>query len=70
MAKASEPKIKPSSRDDDDYTKITFSPDLTKFKMEKLEDGIVSLMMRRAYDVAASSRGVKVFLNGKRLPVI
>lgn len=31
--------------------------------------GIVSLMTRRAYDVAASTRGVKVYLNGKRLPV-
>ncbi|XP_046659381.1 DNA topoisomerase 2-like isoform X2 [Homalodisca vitripennis] len=69
MAKASEPKIKPCTKDDDDYTKITFSPDLTKFKMDRLDDGIVSLMSRRAYDVAASTRGVKVFLNGKRLPI-
>lgn len=58
MSKASEPKIKPFSSDD--FTKITFSPDLAKFKMEKLDDGIVSLMSRRAYDIAASSRGVKV----------
>ncbi|KAJ8915854.1 hypothetical protein NQ315_004668 [Exocentrus adspersus] len=67
MTKASEPKIKDFSGDD--YTKITFSPDLSKFKMDKLDDGIVGLMSRRAYDVAASTRGVKVFLNGKRLPV-
>ncbi|CAG9816212.1 unnamed protein product [Phaedon cochleariae] len=67
MSKASEPKVKPSSGED--YTKIIFSPDLQKFKMDKLDDGIVSLMSRRAYDVAASSKGVKVFLNGKRLPV-
>lgn len=57
MTKASEPKIKSSS---DDFTKITFSPDLAKFKMEKLDEGIVALMSRRAYDVAASTRGVKV----------
>ncbi|KAJ8956963.1 hypothetical protein NQ317_006734 [Molorchus minor] len=31
--------------------------------MDKLDEGIVSLMSRRAYDVAASTRGVKVFLN-------
>lgn len=67
MTKASEPKIKDFFGDD--YTKITFSPDLDKFKMDKLDDGIVAIMSRRAYDVAASSRGVKVFLNGKRLPV-
>lgn len=67
MTKASDPKIKDSS--ESDYTKITFSPDLSKFKMESLDDDIVSLMTRRAYDVAASTRGVKVFLNGKKLPV-
>lgn len=58
MSKASEPKIKPFFGED--YTKITFSPDLSKFKMDKLDDGIVSLMSRRAYDIAASTRGVKV----------
>ena len=67
MTKASDPKIKDSS--DSDYTKVTFSPDLAKFKMDKLDNDIVSLMSRRAYDIAASTRGVKVYLNGKRLPV-
>lgn len=37
--------------------------------MEKLDDDIVGLMTRRAYDVAASSRGVKVYLNGTRIPI-
>lgn len=67
MGKTSEPKIDQSSKED--YTKITFWPDLKKFKMEKLEDDIVALMRRRAYDVAASTRGVTVYLNGMRLPV-
>lgn len=67
MTKASEPKIKPHSGDD--FTKITFSPDLTKFHMEKLDDDIIALMTRRAYDIAASTRGVKVMLNGERIKV-
>lgn len=67
MAKTSEPKIEPSGKED--FTKITFWPDLKKFKMDKLEDDIVSLMRRRAYDVAASTRGVSVYLNGLKLPV-
>ncbi|RZF39640.1 hypothetical protein LSTR_LSTR001161 [Laodelphax striatellus] len=66
MSKTSEPKIKP---DDDDYTKITFSPDLSKFKMEKLDKDIVDLMSRRACDIAASTGGVKVLLNGKNLQI-
>ena len=48
---------------------MTFKPDLAKFKMTELDDDIVGLMMRRAYDVAGTSGGVKVYLNGKLLPV-
>jgi len=67
MGKASEPRIKDYYGED--FTKVTFSPDLTKFKMQSLDDDIVSLMSRRAYDVAASTKGVKVYLNGSRVPV-
>lgn len=67
MAKSSDPAIKEVKTND--YTKVTFSPDLTKFRMTSLDKDIVDLMSRRAYDVAASTRGVKVYLNGKLLPV-
>lgn len=67
MSKAAEPKI--ADFRGEDYTKITFCPDLRKFKMEKLDEDIVGLMSRRAYDVAASTRGVTVFLNGNKLPI-
>uniref|UniRef100_A0A4W4HGF2 DNA topoisomerase 2 n=1 Tax=Electrophorus electricus TaxID=8005 RepID=A0A4W4HGF2_ELEEL len=67
MTKASEPRIK--FFDGDDFTCVTFQPDLAKFKMEKLDKDIVALLTRRAYDVAGSCRGVKVMLNGKKLPV-
>jgi len=67
MSKTSEPKIKDFSGQE--FTKITFNPDLSKFGMEKIDDDTLSLLSRRAYDIAASAKGVKVFLNGKRLPV-
>lgn len=67
MGKASEPKI--SDAKDSDFTCITFEPDLSKFKMEKLDRDIVDLFTRRAYDIAATSKGVRVVLNGKRLSV-
>ncbi|MEQ2218283.1 DNA topoisomerase 2-beta [Xenoophorus captivus] len=67
MTKTSEPKIK--FFDGEDFTCVTFQPDLAKFKMEKLDKDIVALLTRRAYDVAGSCRGVKVSLNGKKLPV-
>lgn len=67
MTKTTEPKIKDFSGTD--FTRITFSPDLVKFKMERLDEDIVSLMSRRAFDVAASTKGVSVFLNGHKLSV-
>ncbi|XP_068431670.1 DNA topoisomerase 2-beta [Clinocottus analis] len=67
MSKASEPKIK--FFDGEDFTCVTFQPDLSKFQMEKLDKDIVALITRRAYDVAGSCRGVKVTLNGKKLPI-
>lgn len=67
MMKSSDPKVK--LFDGEDFTCVTFQPDLSKFKMEKLDKDIVALLTRRAYDVAGSCKGVKVSLNGKKLPV-
>ena len=67
MGGASEPRIKDFSGDD--FTRVIFSPDLSKFNMQCLDDDIAALMCRRAYDIAASSSGVKVYLNGTKVPV-
>ena len=37
--------------------------------MEVLEEDICKVFKRRAYDMAASVKGVKVFLNGEKLSV-
>jgi DNA topoisomerase-2 len=56
-----------------DFTKVTFAPDLARFKMASLDADIVGLLSRRAYDVAASASchgsPLKVELNGERVPV-
>uniref|UniRef100_A0A8C5WCS0 DNA topoisomerase 2 n=1 Tax=Leptobrachium leishanense TaxID=445787 RepID=A0A8C5WCS0_9ANUR len=67
MLKTTDSKIK--HFDGDDFTCITFQPDLSKFNMEKLDKDTVALLTRRAYDIAGSCKGVKVMLNGKKLPV-
>ncbi|XP_053303052.1 DNA topoisomerase 2-beta isoform X2 [Pleuronectes platessa] len=67
MTKTSDPKVK--FFDGEDFTSVTFQPDLSKFKMEKLDKDIVALLTRRAYDIAGSCKGVKVTLNGKKLPI-
>lgn len=67
MGRAGEHKIR--SFDGDEFTCITFQPDLSKFKMQTLDKDTVAIMTRRAYDIAGATKGVRVFLNGKRLPV-
>lgn len=67
MMTVDDPKIEPA--EGEDFTSITFYPDLTKFEMATLDKDIVDLFTRRAYDVVASSQAVKVFLNGNRLGV-
>ena len=59
-----------SSDTDKDYTKITFEPDLSKFKMKELEDDIINLMKKRVYDVAGTSpTHISVFLNNKKIQI-
>ncbi|XP_014646199.1 PREDICTED: DNA topoisomerase 2-alpha [Ceratotherium simum simum] len=67
MGRAGEMELRPFNGED--YTCITFRPDLSKFKMQSLDKDIVALMVRRAYDIAGSTKDVKVFLNGNKLPV-
>ncbi len=67
MMNAEEPILKEA--EDEDFTCITFQPDLAKFKMDKLDDNTIALMARRAYDIGACSMGVIVYLNDKRLPI-
>lgn len=53
----------------DDFTQVTFSPDFAKFKMSGIDDDFEALVKRRVYDLAGTSRGVKVWLNGEKIKV-
>ncbi|KAK1370457.1 DNA topoisomerase 2 [Heracleum sosnowskyi] len=54
----------------DNWTKVSFKPDLAKFRMTHLEDDVVALMKKRVVDIAGClGRSVKVELNGERVPV-
>ncbi|KAK4695791.1 DNA topoisomerase II, partial [Lecanoromycetidae sp. Uapishka_2] len=53
----------------DDYTKITFKPDFARFGMRGIDDDFEALVKRRVYDLAGTSKGVKVWLNGERIKV-
>ncbi|CAE7853733.1 TOP2 [Symbiodinium microadriaticum] len=54
----------------EDFTQVTFFPDFARFGMRNLEEDIVALMRRRAFDLAASTQGrCQVFLDGDCLGV-
>ncbi|PHJ15103.1 dna topoisomerase [Cystoisospora suis] len=66
MGKKTEPEI--SNYPGTDFVKISFIPDFAKFGMTGWEPDILSLLRKRAYDLAGTS-GVRVYLNGSRIEV-
>lgn len=69
MGTKSEPNIT-KCKESDNWTKVSFKPDLAKFNMTHLEDDVVALMKKRVVDIAGCiGRSVKVELNGERVPV-
>jgi len=65
MSTMGKPKI--SSSKSADFTRITFTPDYKKFKMDGIDDDFEALIKRRVYDMAGTVQGVKVFLNGTQI---
>ncbi|KAI8635207.1 DNA topoisomerase [Xylariaceae sp. FL1651] len=56
-------KAKISSSKSNDFVRVTFRPDWSKFGMSAIDDDLESLLYRRVYDMAGTVRGVKVYLN-------
>ena len=68
MLSKSKPEIKEYHKED--YTCITFEPDLQKFNMEKLDEDIIALFKKRVYDIAGiTPKSVSVYLNDVKLNV-
>jgi DNA topoisomerase-2 len=53
----------------DDYTKVSYKADFSKFGMDGIDDDFEALVKRRTYDMAGTLRGIKVYLNGDRIKV-
>ena len=69
MSRKTEPQIT-ENRYGQDFTCISFKPDLKKFSMTHLDEDIVALMTKRVYDLAGVTNSkIKVTLNGKTIPV-
>ena len=67
LSKISKPKITDSK---DEYTKITFVPDYSKFGIESINDFTNNILEKRAFDICAvTPKNVSVELNGKKLKI-
>eukprot|EP01062_Namystynia_karyoxenos_P069394 TRINITY_DN648_c0_g1_i6.p1 TRINITY_DN648_c0_g1~~TRINITY_DN648_c0_g1_i6.p1 ORF type:complete len:1628 (+),score=757.61 TRINITY_DN648_c0_g1_i6:357-4886(+) len=70
MTKSEEAVVTSCSRSEEDFTSVAFWPDFAKFQMEGLDPDHVALLHKRVYDVAGNTpRDLKVYLNGRPLPV-
>ncbi|KAG2023227.1 DNA topoisomerase II [Coprinopsis cinerea AmutBmut pab1-1] len=68
MSKCGKAKITKNTRGEE-YTRITFRPDLKRFGMNSIDEDTVSLLKRRVFDMAGTVKDVKVFLNDERLKI-
>ncbi|PPQ95649.1 hypothetical protein CVT26_008678 [Gymnopilus dilepis] len=68
MGKCGKPKITKSSKSEE-YTRITFRPDLKRFGMDRIDEDTASLLRKRVYDMAGVVKDVKVYLNDERLKI-
>lgn len=76
MTEVSPPSIvspKKTKTKENNFTKITFTPDLEKFGYSKESsdqvDGFIQIAIRRAYDIAATVSPITVSINGKKLDI-
>jgi DNA topoisomerase II len=68
MSKMGKAKLTKNTKDEE-FTRVTFRPDLARFGMDSIDGDALALLHRRVYDLAGTVKDVKVFLNGKRVPV-
>ncbi|KIY45300.1 type II DNA topoisomerase [Fistulina hepatica ATCC 64428] len=68
MSNCGKAKITKNARGEE-YTRVTFRPDLPRFNMDGIDEDTASLLRRRVYDMAGTVKDVKVFLNDQRLKI-
>lgn len=67
MSNKSEPVVTTVAEKTKGYTKITFYPDLDKFKLKSLTNDIVMLLEKRVYDIAGTTSKCKIYFNDEKI---
>lgn len=57
------------SKGSKEFTKITYYPEVSRFKLSNIDNDSISLMIKRCLDVAVYNPKVRVIVNGITLPV-
>lgn len=68
MSKISKAKITKNPKGEE-YTRVSFRPDLTRFGMTRIDEDTVALLKKRVYDMAGTVKNIKVYLNDERLKI-
>ncbi|KAF8060944.1 DNA topoisomerase II [Lyophyllum atratum] len=68
MSVCGKPKITKNARGEE-WTRVTFRPDLKRFGMDSIDEDTASLLRKRVFDMAGTVKDVKVFLNDERLKI-
>lgn len=68
MTKMGKAKITKNSKKEE-YTRVSFRPDLKRFGMDSIDDDTVALLKKRVYDMAGTTKDVKVLLNDERIKI-
>lgn len=68
MMKAGKAKITKNTKKEE-YTRVTFKPDLRRFGMDSIDEDALALLKKRVYDMAGTVKNIKVFLNDERLKI-
>jgi len=68
MSKVGKAKITKNPKGEE-YTRVTFRPDLKRFGMDRIDEDTVSLLKKRVYDMAGTVKDIKVYLNDERLKI-
>lgn len=67
MSKCGKAKITKNKKDE--FTRVTFKPDLARFGMDSIDDDTLALLKKRVYDMAGTVKNIKVFLNDERIKI-
>jgi DNA topoisomerase II len=70
MSIKNEPVITELDKKEKSYVKITFFPDLKRFKVKNISNDVVALFHKRVYDIAATTNNrIKVYFNEEELTI-